>query len=267
MSGSGGKKRESGYARRKKNEEKEKREAKLRESMPRLTTYFTTKTLLAMATASVPPGAVDSSPSSPSSPSSESDAEANIRRGQRNEGLAHDGVIDSTEGPPSTSACVAAVTEPPERDNGSDIDVEEPAAGTADNGAIYSKDPGCWPAVVDEEARHYWIKTGPVACQNRDSDFKKSERVYKHQKRRFSKRFFNRNLVNGEIVPQGQVEERFLEFLPITSHDVEQGIEQPPAQPEAGTRVLLRIQVDPQDQDSSVQASIAYDLEQTINTK
>ncbi|CAJ1064665.1 Hypothetical predicted protein [Xyrichtys novacula] len=105
--------------------------------MPRLTTYFTTKTLL--ATASAPPGPGDSSPSSPSS---ESDAEANIRCGQKN-----DGVIDPTKGPPSTSACVAAVTEPPERDNGSDIDVEEPAAGTADNGAIYSKDPGYWPAV------------------------------------------------------------------------------------------------------------------------
>ena len=118
-------------------------------------------------------------------------------------------LIDSNNnkerGPGVASRSAATVTaagpqDCPERD--SDIDSEEPPAVSAVTGVIYHKDPGCWPDIVNEDMRHYWINTGPVPCQNRDSDFSESERQYKHQKRSFSKNFFSRKLANGEIVPR-----------------------------------------------------------------
>ncbi|XP_050508056.1 zinc finger MYM-type protein 1-like [Diabrotica virgifera virgifera] len=57
-------------------------------------------------------------------------------------------------------------------------------------------DPALW--IVNEETREYFVKNG--WNQNKDCDFKKSERQYPDRKRVLAKWLFDRKLANGEIV-------------------------------------------------------------------
>nr|XP_054588531.1 zinc finger MYM-type protein 1-like [Nothobranchius furzeri] len=63
----------------------------------------------------------------------------------------------------------------------------------------YSTDPACW-GKCDASVRAYWAERGPQSCQHMDVNFKASERVYKQQKRFFSRLHFKRRLANGEYV-------------------------------------------------------------------
>jgi len=82
------------------------------------------------------------------------------------------------------------------------VPAEMPAESTPFPPPAYtSTDAGHW-TEINEDAIDYWIRNGPIQCQNRDADFSSSEQQYKHQKRSFSKGLLNRMLVNGEIVPR-----------------------------------------------------------------
>lgn len=63
----------------------------------------------------------------------------------------------------------------------------------------YSTDPAHW-GEIDESVRAYWAERGPESCQNMNVGFQASERVYKHQKRHFSKSHFKRKMLNGEYI-------------------------------------------------------------------
>ena len=81
------------------------------------------------------------------------------------------------------------------------------AKGTAAESveSVPSTDPALW-EVIDEDLRAYWVRRGPSSCQNSDSDFSKSARVYdkikgvSNKTRLFQKSYFTRKLHNGEVV-------------------------------------------------------------------
>uniref|UniRef100_A0A3B3TM85 DUF4371 domain-containing protein n=1 Tax=Poecilia latipinna TaxID=48699 RepID=A0A3B3TM85_9TELE len=74
----------------------------------------------------------------------------------------------------------------------------------------YSTDPAHW-GEIDESVRAYWAERGPESCQNMNVGFQASERVYKHQKRHFSKSHFKRKMLNGE-----HIERPWLLYSPST---------------------------------------------------
>ncbi len=169
----GKKKFESGTHKRKVVREKESREKELLRSIPKLTGFFKR------------PAADDGGPTKCSvSHSPEAADEAGLAQVEVTGEEKRRGAEDEEE-----------VEEEEMEEEGHSI-----IGGGGDESGPYSSDPGRWGSKIDRQARAYWAKMGPEACQNKSADLCASERIYKHQRRFFSKTYFICKLSHGECV-------------------------------------------------------------------